>query len=252
MEVVDLSIAETALLLIAVAAASIISSVTGMAGGVLMFSAMNVFIPLRPLIAIHGAVQIFNNAARSWYLRTDLRLIMCGYFSVGAILGATITTLVIARYATELVPMMLLAGLIFYTLFKPKSMPKLKLTDRQFFWVGIATGSLGILAGAVDPLLAAFFMRDDLSKEEVVANKSMMQLVAHMTKVPAFIFLGFSFLDNLYLIVLFSIVAVVSTRFGLWLLSRINSGLFFRLMWWALCLAGVRVLYQIFQHFGVM
>lgn len=58
------------------------------------------------------------------------------------------------------------------------------------------TGSLGILAGAVDPLLAAFFLRDDLTKEEVVANKSMMQLITHLTKVPAFIFLGFSFVEN--------------------------------------------------------
>jgi uncharacterized protein len=247
MEVVDLSLTAILIVIGAIVVASIISSVTGMAGGILMFSAMNLFIPVKPLIAIHGVVQVFNNGARTWYLRTAMRWSMCAPFAVGAIIGATLTTLLIAKYATELIPLVLLTGLIFYTLFKPKQLPALKIKDRNFFWVGIATGSLGILAGAIDPLLAAFFLRDDLSKEEVVANKSMMQLIAHLTKVPAFIFLGFSFIDNAALIVVFSIAAVLATRLGVYLLSRIDDKVFFTLMWWALFLAGTRVVYQLVE-----
>ncbi len=247
METIDLSFTATLIVAAAIIGASIISSVTGMAGGVLMFAAMNIFIPTRPLIAVHGVVQVFNNGARTWYLRRDVRGSMCVPFAIGAVAGASITTLVIARYAGELIPLLLLAGLIFYTLFKPKRLPQLKIKDRNFIWVGVATGSLGILAGAVDPLLAAFFMRDDLSKEEVVANKSMMQLIAHLTKIPAFIFLGFSFIDNAGLIALFSLAAIVATRFGVHLLSKIDNKMFFTLMWWALFLAGARILYQLYE-----
>jgi len=246
MEIIDLSLTATLIVVAAIMAASIISSVTGMAGGILMFAAMNIFIPMRPLIAIHGVVQVFNNGARTWYLRRHLRAAMCLPFAFGALAGAALTTLVIARYVGDLLPLLLLAMLIFYTLFKPKRLPHLKIKDRNFIWVGMATGSLGILAGAVDPLLAAFFLRDDLTKEEVVANKSMMQLITHLTKVPAFIFLGFSFVENAGLIALFSLAAVLATRLGVHLLTKINNKLFFTLMWWALFMAGMRVVYQLY------
>jgi len=252
MESFDLSLTATLILMGAIALASIISSVTGMAGGILMFAAMNLFIPLRPLIAMHGIVQVFNNMTRVWYLRSDLRWNIIWPFALGAIIGTLLTTLVIAKYANELIPLLLLSALIFYTLFKPKSLPQLKIKNRNFFWVGIATGSLGILAGAIDPLLAVFFMRDDLSKEEVVANKSVMQLLVHLGKIPAFVYLGFSYFDNMFLIVIFSITAVLASRFGLLLLSKINDRIFFRLMWWALLLAGVRVLYQLTEQLLIL
>lgn len=247
METIDLSLTATLIVIAAIVCASVISSVTGMAGGILMFSAMNLFIPLHPLIAVHGVVQVFNNGARTWYLRSAMRWSMCGPFAVGAVIGATITTLVIAKYAGELIPLLLLLGLIFYTLFKPRNLPQLKIRDQNFIGVGLVTGCLGILVGAIDPLLAVFFVRDDLSKEEVVANKSMMQLITHLTKVPAFIFLGFSFVDNAGLIALFSLVAVAATRIGVHLLSKIDDKMFFFLMWWALLLAGMRIMYQLYE-----
>lgn len=247
MEIVELTLLSTVIIMIAVFGASIVSSVTGMAGGVLMFAAMNVFIPLRPLIAIHGTVQIFNNAARGWFLRDAIRWGMCVPFGLGAVLGAAATTLLIARYVNDLIPLILLAALIFYTLLKPERLPHIRLSDRNYFWVGILTGCMGILVGAVDPLLAVFFLREDLSKEEVVANKSMMQLLCHLTKIPAFIYLGFAFSEHLGLIVVFTIAAVAGTRFGVYLLARIETRFFFTLMKIALWAAGLRVLYQLYQ-----
>lgn len=55
-----------------IVAASAITSVTGMAGGLLMFSGMGLFILLQPLIAVHGTVRVFDNAARVWLLRHAL------------------------------------------------------------------------------------------------------------------------------------------------------------------------------------
>lgn len=248
METVELTLLSTVIIMIAVFGASIVSSVTGMAGGVLMFAAMNVFIPLRPLIAIHGSVQIFNNAARGWFLRSAIRWRMCVPFGLGAVLGAAATTLLVARYVNDVIPLVLLAVLIFYTLLKPERLPHIRLSDRNYFWVGILTGAMGILVGAVDPLLAVFFLREDLSKEEVVANKSMMQLLCHLTKIPAFIYLGFAFDEHFGLIAVFTIAAVIGTRLGVYLLSRIDTRVFFILMKIALWAAGLRVIYQLYQQ----
>lgn len=245
MEFAELSPGAGLWIILVIIVASVISTVTGMAGGILMFSGMGVFIPLQPLIAVHGTVQIFANASRAWFLRHALRWSMCLPFGAGCLLGAALTTLFIARYVQEWLPLLLLFALISYTLLRPARLPSLRIADRNFFWVGIATGSLGIVAGAIDPLLAVFFLREDLSKEEVVVNKSFMQLLTHLTKIPAFIYLGFNFLDHWLAILVFSIAGIVGSRLGVYLLRRIDTAVFFKLMRVALCLAGLRILYQL-------
>lgn len=250
MEIVELSSSIILLLGGIVAISALISSVTGMAGGIIMLSGMNFFIPMSPLIPIHGAIQLFNNSARTWLLKRHLIWSMCLPFSLGAILGAAAISVVLLTYSpSKSMPLILLAGLIAYTIFKPKKIPDIKIKNPHYFWVGIATGALGILAGAVDPLLGAFFYRDDLTKEEVVVNKSFMQLVTHLTKIPAFLVLGFSFIDHAFLIIVLSITAVVATKVGILMLDRIQQKLFRRLMWWALFFAFLRLIYKIFEMY---
>ena len=236
-----------ALLLVCVVSA-FISAVTGGAGGILMFAALNVAIPLRMLVPIHGAVQLLNNLARIVYVREHIRWDQCIPFFVGCTLGSAAMTLGLANLDWQQLPLILLAGLIFYTVFKPKKLPEIRLKARNFFWVGIATGTLGIIAGAVDPLLAAFFVRKDMSPKEIVANKSVMQAWCHALKVPAFIYLGFTFSDHLGLILLLTVAAVIGTRIGIALLNRIDSELFFNLMRAALLIAGARIIYQLFAQ----
>jgi len=245
MEVITLSLETTIWICLAIFSASLITSVTGMAGGVLMFSAMSQSMPLRPLIAIHGVIQIFSNAARCWFLAKHIRWSMCGTFSLGAIVGSAATTVFLVNYVSEFMALSLLLILIIYTLFRPKKIPQIFLSNGQFFGVGLITGAMGIVAGAIDPLLAVFFVRDDLSKEQVVATKSFMQLVTHLCKIPAFIYLGFSFMDNLPLILLLSTVAILGTQVGVRLLAVINSQTFFSLMKIALFISGAHISYQL-------
>lgn len=247
MEIIELSNSSLFWLSMAIVCASMITSITGMAGGVLMFAAMSLYMPVKPLVAIHGVVQVFNNAARSWFLRRHVNWAMCVPFALGAVLGAILTTLFIVKYVGEFYPLLILAVLIFYSLFKPKRMPHIKIQSKNFFWVGIATGSLGIIAGAIDPLLAIFFLRDDLTKEQVVCNKSLMQLFAHLTKIPAYLYLGFSFIDNAWLIAVLSLAAVIGARLGIMILGLINTKIFFALMKVALFAALIRIIYQLFQ-----
>jgi uncharacterized membrane protein YfcA len=228
-----------------IVAASAITSVTGMAGGLLMFSGMGLFILLQPLIAVHGTVRVFDNAARVWLLRHALHWRMLLPFAAGASLGAAATTLLAVRYIPQWLPLLLLLGLIAYSLFKPDRMPSLRIADHSFFWLGIAAGSLGMIADAVDPLLAAFFLREDLTREQVVANKTSMQLFTHLTKIPAFIYLGFAFTDHWQLIALFSLAAILGARLGVFLLHRIDNRMFFSLMRMALALAAARITYQL-------
>lgn len=247
MDVVYLSGESLIWLSLAIVLSSAITSITGMAGGVLMFSAMSVFMSIKPLIAIHGVVQVFNNAARSWFLRSHIRWSMCTPFLIGTVLGAALTTFFIVQYVGQFFPLLLLLLLIFYTLFKPKRLPQVKVKDKHFFWVGMATGCMGIVVGAIDPLLAVFFMRDDMTKEEIVCNKSLMQMFTHLTKIPAFLFLGFSFIDNAYVIVVLSVAAVLGAKLGILVLRYVSTRIFFLLMKLALLIAAGRIVYQLIQ-----
>lgn len=245
MEFAELSCFASAVMVLVIVIASVISSVTGMAGGILMFSGMGLFIPLQPLIAMHGTVQVFGNASRAWFLRHALIWPMILPFAIGASIGAALTTVFIAHYVPHWLPLLLLLALISYSLLRPKSMPPLRIADRNFFWVGLLTGSLGIIAGAIDPLLAAFFLRDDLNRQQVVANKTCMQLVTHLTKIPAFIYLGFAFSEHWQSIALFGAAAILGSRLGVYLLRKIDNTLFFKLMKIALWLAAIRIFYQL-------
>lgn len=243
-ELVTLTHGTTALLAVVVFFAAALSATTGMAGGILMFLTMNVSIPLRPLIAIHGSVQIFNNAAQSFFLRGAIRWGMCGWFALGAVIGAAVTTVGLAKFVPEALTLGLLCAMTFYTLLRPSSLPALRLSDRNHLWLGVITGTVGIVAGAVDPILGAFLLREDLSKEEIVANKALMQLATHLTKIPAFVYLGFSFRDHLALIALFACAAVLGARFGVFLLARIKPKFFILAMKTAMWIVGLRVSYQ--------
>lgn len=232
-------------LAIAIFLAAALSAATGMAGGILMLLAMNTVIPLRPLVAIHGAVQIFNNATQGWLLRQAIKPSMCLWFALGAILGATSTTLLLVHLIPDYLPLLLLGSMTLYALLRPQVMPALRLSDRNHLWLGLAAGTVGILVGAVDPLLGAFFLREDLSKEQIVANKATMQLVTHLTKVPAYGFLGFAFLDHLGLITVFATAAMLGARGGVFLLRCLGGELFLLLMKLALWVVTLRVLYQL-------
>ncbi|MDE1465129.1 sulfite exporter TauE/SafE family protein [Spartinivicinus poritis] len=245
MEVIDLSITTVVLLSLVAFVASLTSTVTGMGGGMLLFAAMNTVIPLRPLVALHGIVQFGNNLIRIYFLLTSIRWRIVIPFCIGALFGTIACVIVVEQLVNESIPLFILLVLITYTVFKPNKLPNLVIKDSNFLYVGVATGIIGILVGAIDPLLAVFFVRDDFSKEEVVANKSAMQCFTHLLKIPAYMYLGFSFLDHLEIILLLLAACAAGNYLGIKLLQKINKQFFFILLKLVLLIAGIRLGYQL-------
>ncbi|MCX4025849.1 sulfite exporter TauE/SafE family protein [Endozoicomonas sp. SM1973] len=245
LEVIDLSITTLVLLALVAFVASLTSTVTGMGGGMLLFAAMNTVIPLRPLVALHGIVQFGNNLIRIYFLLTSIRWRIVIPFCVGALVGTIACVIVVEQLVNESIPLFILLILITYTVFKPKKLPNLVIKDCNFLYVGVATGIIGILVGAIDPLLAVFFVRDDFSKEEIVANKSAMQCFTHLLKIPAYMYLGFSFLDHLEIILLLLAACAAGNYLGIKMLQKINKQLFFLLLKLVLLIAGIRLSYQL-------
>ena len=224
---------------------SIISATTGSGGGVLLFSVMTLYLPLFVLIPIHGFLQMCMNWLRCCFLVDAMRWKSFAFFSISACIGAVCAVIFIPKIPKE-IPYFIIALFIFYTILKPKNIPDFIIGDRWFAVVGLITGILGILVGAIGPFLALFYVRKDLSKQQVVANKSAMQAIIHTTKLPIFLYLGFSYFDYAYFITALLIAGLIGTRIGIYALMWIPQVYFFIVFKCALFFAGLKLLHQVF------
>jgi uncharacterized membrane protein YfcA len=223
---------------------AIISAVIGMGGGVLLLSIMTFFLPAQSLIPIHGVVQLISNSTRVYYLKAHVKWDYYKYYILGLPIGAIGSTLLLKNIFQKQYIYLLLALIIFYAVFKPKKLPEFKVKQKYWILIGIFTGFLAILVGAVGPMLAVFFIRDDFEKEEIVSTKAMMQLSAHLIKIPAFLYLEFDYTSNLFLISIMGIGVIIGTKFGIKLLKRVDKNSFKILFKTVLFIAGIRITYK--------
>jgi uncharacterized membrane protein YfcA len=224
---------------------SALSAATGMGGGVLLFTIMTLYFPIQVIIPIHGVIQFFNNFLTLNFLKNYLKKSLMVPFIWGAIPGILLASFFISKIIKTEAPQLIILSLIIYSLFRPKRLPDLELQHKNFFWVGLITGFLGIIAGAIDPVLAPFFVRKDLTKEEVIANKAAMQAIVHFAKIPVFLSLGFDYLPYLSFCLMTNLACFFGTKFGIILLQRMSDQVFLKVFKIALIATGLRMAWKI-------
>lgn len=225
---------------------AIISGVVGMAGGITLLSFMTFFLKLDVIVPLHGIVQLSSNSSRTFFLRKAIHKKITTFFLLGAPIGTFLAYKLIVEIPNKKYFLIPVALLIFYTLFKPKKLPALNIPLWGFLPLGILTGLMGPLVGATGPLLAPFFLREDLKKEEIVATKAVSQMFGHLLKIPLFLALDFPYREYFPLLLIMTISAIVGTRIGVFLLGKVSEDIFKKIYQIALLLAGIRILYKIF------
>ena len=223
---------------------SVISGVAGMAGGVLLLSAMTFFLDIRSIVPIHGVVQMISNSSRCWYLRSHVRLDLFWPYLFGAPIGFILAYFILDNISQTHYLYLLVAILIFWALFKPKKFPEIRLKPYQWSILGIFAGLQSALVGATGPLLAVFFLRSDLTKEEIVSTKAMQQLTTHFMKIPLFLTLSFNYIEHIELIIGMSVTTVLGSFLGVKILKRVNEKSFQIIFRSLLFVAALRMLYK--------
>jgi uncharacterized membrane protein YfcA len=109
--------------------------------------------------------------------------------------------------------------------------------------LGLVVGFMAIFVGATGPFLAPFFLRDDFSKEQVIATKAACQLWLHFGKVPVFLSLGFDYGAHGLLLMMLIVAVVAGTYLGKTLLGRVSEAVFLTLF--QVVLAGMAVLLMV-------
>ncbi len=225
---------------------AIISGVVGMAGGMVLLASMTFFFPLQTIIPLHGIIQLSSNLSRCFFLRRDINKEILSYFLMGAPLGTMGAYFLIDSIENKDIFFLLIVALIFYTLFKPKKLPPIHIPRIGFFPLGTLIGFAAPLVGATGPILAPFFLRDDLTKEEIVATKAAAQMFTHLLKVPLFIALAFPYGEYSLLLGIMILMAVLGTKCGVYLLGKVSQEIFVKVYKFALLISALRLLYKIF------
>ena len=219
-----------------------------MAGGVMLLSLMTfATLPLTVIVPIHGIVQLSSNSFRLSSLdpRTTVHRPTIKHFALGSIIGGLASYFLIQTITNPRWFLLMVCALLLYVVFKPKHLPDIKLKARGFFLLGAFTATLGPLIGTIGPFLAPFFVRDDFSKETIVASKACAQAIIHLLKLPVFLALTFPYHQYLVHIIVMIIAAYIGNEIGVRVLQRIDRQLFMRLVKLSMLLISLRLLYRV-------
>jgi uncharacterized membrane protein YfcA len=236
------------ILAIAAFVTAMISGILGMAGGVLLLATLFCFLPHGEAIPTHAAVQIVSNSTRvlALWSHVDWRTVV--RFCLGAMPGAVIGTYLLwalgepgqsEPYLKILVGVYILA----LTLVPTGDGRSSAMVWWDFPLVGLAAGTAALTVGAMGPLIAPMFARRNFVKERLVATKAVCQAIVHVTKIPAFLWLGSLDLEKLGLMTLLMIGMVIpGTLVGKRILKHVSEKQFVALYRIALVFAGLKIL----------
>jgi len=244
---------ETVILIVAAFITSSISAVLGMGGGIILLGIMALIIPDGyVVVALHGIIQLISNLTRSIIFGHHIRKEIIKQYIPGAFLGLCLSSLIIlilihlfqVESAKEIKINFLkpLIGIfILWFLFgKPH---KVKTDQPHFFGVGALSGLCTIFIGATGPLIAPFFLKGKLTKENIIANKAVCQAISHFGKIPIFIlFFDFNYFSETRILILLTIAVFIGTNVGKQILQFIPEKVFQTLFRGALTIIAIKLI----------
>lgn len=175
----------TALIILgASAVTAFISGIFGMAGGLILMGILIALpsVSVAQAMIIHGALQMVANGWRAVLLREHIDWTVMRRYSAGAALGTA--ALFAIAWTPDKQAVYLLLGLAPLLIWLPKRRLHLDIQRRAHaFGAGVAVQAMNTLAGVAGPLLDIFFVRGEMTRQQIVATKSMTQTLSHVVKI---------------------------------------------------------------------
>ena len=248
---------ELAILILSAFITSSISAVIGMGGGIILLGIMAIIIPEGYMvIALHGIIQLISNTTRTYVFKNHLKKKLIKEFSIGSLAGAGLSALIIFlliqfygvssanEIKVDFLKPVIGIFIIWYLFLKG---PKKEKISKSFVKVGSISGLASIFVGATGPLIAPFFLKSTLTKENIIANKAACQMITHLTKIPLFIyFFNMNYIKEYKMLLPLIFAVFIGTNFGKYILQMIPEKLFRKLFKVALLLIAIRLI--VFQY----
>jgi len=207
-------------------AGSAVSGMTGLAGGTFILAVIASVVQTEYIIPLHAVVAFMSNGTRITVFYRHVKWRVVGFFVLGMLPGAVVGINVF-KMLDEQVIRLAMGAFILAVVFLPMNGKGKMGGYRTFVPVGFFAGLLGIFFGSVGPLIARFFLRSDISKEELVGTKAACQAVGHLVKIPLFgMVIGANVLVYGRVLVYLGVMVVVGVLAGKLMLHRISERVF--------------------------
>lgn len=223
---------------VAAFATSAVSAVLGMAGGISLLAVMTLTLPPSAVVPIHGVVQLGSNATRTVVFLRDVSWPLFARFAPGFVVGILSVVPLWSAARFEFLRGLIGLFLWFFVYSRRRGLAVRNAPLWSYTVLGLVVGWAAIFVGATGPILAPFFLRDDLRKESIIATKAVCQAWAHLWKIPAFLALSFSYRAHLPLLLALSVAVFLGTLAGRRFLLRMSRKGFVRAFEWALVVVG--------------
>ena len=249
----SLDLVQLIILIISALVTSSISAVLGMGGGIILLGIMAIIIPEGYMvIALHGMIQLFSNTTRTFIFRKHIKKNIIKEFSIGSLAGAALSALTIflliqfyevnsaSEIKVDFLKPIIGIFIIWYLFLKG---PKKEKKSKSFIKVGGISGLASIFVGASGPLIAPFFLNNQLTKENIIANKATCQVITHLTKIPLFIyFFNVDYISEYNLLIPLILAVYIGTNLGKKLLGFIPEKTFTILFKSALTIIAIKLI----------
>lgn len=220
---------------------SLITASLGAGGGLLLLTAMSLYLPPVALIPVHGSIQLGSNAGRALmaWRHVDWRTI--AWFAPGVLVGTGLGMLVLVSLSQPLWRL-IIGGFILFLCWGPP-LPKAALGPAGVGLGAAGTSFLTLFVGATGPLVAAFIKQLHRERFRIVATFATTMVLQHGTKVAVFIVTGFAFAQWLPFILAMIACGALGTWLGLRLLVKLPDRRFHRVLNILLTLLALRLLW---------
>lgn len=222
-----MSIVAAAIILVTTLVTSFISGIFGMAGGIILMAVLVALVSVAMAMIIHGGIQMFANGYRAFLLRSHIDWRVFGFYCIGALAG--ITALFFVSWTPDKRTLYLLLGLTPLLIWLPKERLHLNIKrPPHAIFAGFGVQGLNTLAGVAGPMLDLFFVQADMTRQQIVATKSVTQALSHLVKigfwsVPVVTAAGWSALPPWWLFAAAIPLSMLGTTLGKRVLERMND-----------------------------
>jgi len=214
------------ILLLTILCTSFISGIFGMAGGLILMAVLVSLVSVAMAMILHGLIQMFANGYRAFLLRDHIQWSIVRFYCIGALAG--LTGLFFISWTPDRQALYLMLGLIPLLIWVPGHRLRLDICrPAQAVTAGFMVQGLNTLAGVAGPLLDLFFVRSALTRQQIVATKSITQTLSHLIKTGFWslplLSLQSETLPPVWLLCLAAPVSMLGTRLGKMVLDAMSD-----------------------------
>jgi len=237
----DLTILEFYILCLSSFLTATITASFGLGGGSLLILIMvSIMNPL-------AIIQMSSNSTRAILLRENVNLTYMLPFVLGSLVGVSIAAIIIIDLSKHLIQSFI-GIFILYSLYFPKAQ-NIKISNMKIGILGLISSFLTMFVGGTGPLIAPFVRSFENDRKTTVGTQAAFMTFQHGIKIITFLFLGFSFLNYLSLIIAMIIFGIIGTWVGKKILVSMPGKLFGNVFNLILTILAVRLLFEGLKQF---